>query len=362
MSRFTTVLTNKRVVIASITAVAVTAALVSASMAIATSDSSEASEAEPTSDIMFAEPVDDVTFAGVGPDVLVDTGAITGPVFAGDYGAYVQQLRAARAQKAAQEEAERIAEQQRLQVQQQEQQAGAVTDQKIDAGNIAAPPAYVELPPITMPPISPVEDDQGGATSDDQNTGGNWSVPSDLSSDLPADYRTLTQCAFTGKSLKEKINLIGALARQDMRESGILASVTIAQCILESGWMESGLAKYNGMFGIKACAMENNWADSPWTGTGVNMQTKEEYTPGTMTEITACFRTYPNVWNSIKDHSAYLVHAKKGASARYPGIVENRDPRSVITIIKNGGYATASDYGDYIMRIIDMYDLTRFDR
>ena len=39
----------------------------------------------------------------------------------------------------------------------------------------------------------------------------------------------------------------------DMQKSGVLASLTIAQAILESGWGKSGLTvKGNALFGIKA--------------------------------------------------------------------------------------------------------------
>lgn len=46
--------------------------------------------------------------------------------------------------------------------------------------------------------------------------------------------------------------MVGLLAQADMQKSGILASLTIAQAILESGWGTSELAtKANALFGIK---------------------------------------------------------------------------------------------------------------
>ncbi|RGM25126.1 hypothetical protein DXC31_02630 [Mediterraneibacter gnavus] len=60
---------------------------------------------------------------------------------------------------------------------------------------------------------------------------------------------------------------------------GILVhSPIIAQAILESGWGESKLAaKYHNYFGLKC--------GSKWTGKSVNLTTKEEYQPGTLTTI-----------------------------------------------------------------------------
>ena len=40
---------------------------------------------------------------------------------------------------------------------------------------------------------------------------------------------------------KKFIERVGALAAADMQKSGVLASLTIAQAILESGWGKSGL-------------------------------------------------------------------------------------------------------------------------
>lgn len=56
---------------------------------------------------------------------------------------------------------------------------------------------------------------------------------------------------------KKFIERVGALAAADMQKSGVLASLTIAQAILESGWGKSGLTvKGNALFGIKAGTSE----------------------------------------------------------------------------------------------------------
>ena len=48
---------------------------------------------------------------------------------------------------------------------------------------------------------------------------------------------------------KKFIERVGALAAADMQKSGVLASLTIAQAILESGWGKSGLTvKGNALF------------------------------------------------------------------------------------------------------------------
>lgn len=153
---------------------------------------------------------------------------------------------------------------------------------------------------------------------------------------------------------------MGQMAQADARKSGILPSVTIAQAILESGWMESGLAQHNNLFGMKSVISGNTWGGSTWTGTVVDMETGEEY-DGQQVTITAGFRGYENCWLSVQDHSAYLANAMNGDSLRYDGIVGNKDARSSVEIIKAGGYATGSSYVNSVMSVIEANDLTRFD-
>lgn len=282
-----------------------------------------------------------------------------GPVFNGDYAEYHRVLVESREQakaRAEQEERDRL-EKEAADTAATQANAGANNRDEIDQSNVAQTNYSIELPEVNLPPISEVTE----SSVPPEAVGAAPKQESYVAPGLPSNYRTLQQSDFSGKSLSQKIELMGALARQDMHESGILASVTIAQAILESGWMESGLARYNSLFGIKACKLENNWRDSPWNGAAKNFETGEEYTPGTYTTITAAFRIYPNIWDSIKDHSAYLINSRKGSQPRYPGIVGMRDPRAVIQLIKDGGYATSSTYVESLMQIVNMYDLTRYD-
>ena len=52
---------------------------------------------------------------------------------------------------------------------------------------------------------------------------------------------------------KSFIEVVGAIASADMKNSGVAASLTTAQAILESAWGKSELTKTgNALFGIKA--------------------------------------------------------------------------------------------------------------
>ena len=67
-------------------------------------------------------------------------------------------------------------------------------------------------------------------------------------------------------SNQDFIKRVGEIARKDMIDTGILASVTIAQAILESGYGTTELAKkaFN-FFGMKCTLSGNSWA-SAWDG------------------------------------------------------------------------------------------------
>lgn len=160
---------------------------------------------------------------------------------------------------------------------------------------------------------------------------------------------------------KEFVSYIGTLAAADMKKTKILASVTAAQAILESGYGTTDLAvAAKNLFGMKANLSGNNWP-SEWDGKTYTKQTGEEKPDGTPYTVTAEFRKYPDHAASIKDHSDYLTGAKKGAALRYAGLIGETDHKKAITIIKNGGYATDTKYIEKICSIIDRWSLTEYD-
>ena len=158
------------------------------------------------------------------------------------------------------------------------------------------------------------------------------------------------------------INEIAPLAQADMAKTGILAALTIAQAILESGWGRSDLAKNaHNLFGMKKNLSGNTWPGSTWDGKRVcTKDTKEVYSTGAAT-VSAEFRVYNNYAESVSDHSAYLAGAKNGNALRYPGLVGCTDYRKAAQIVKDGKYATAPDYVDKICRIVEQYGLGKYN-
>lgn len=162
-------------------------------------------------------------------------------------------------------------------------------------------------------------------------------------------------------SQAEFVDWIGKLSAEDMKTSGILASVTAAQSILESGYGKSELAlNALNLGGMKAELSGNTWP-SVWDGKIYTKDTAEQEPDGTYITIKADFRAYPSVAAYLADHSAYLAGAKKGDSLRYAGIVGCTDYRTAFQILKDGEYATSLDYVDKLCAVVEKWNLTRYD-
>lgn len=159
------------------------------------------------------------------------------------------------------------------------------------------------------------------------------------------------------------ITKVGPLFTEDQKKTGVLACVSMAQFLLESAYGKSELAQEaNNCFGMKKNLSGNTWAGSKWDGTSVYAkETKEQHADGTYTTITAEFRKYACVEDSIADHSAYLVGAKKGAELRYAGLKGETDYKVAAQIIKDGGYATSLTYVEKLCNLIEQLGLTRYN-
>lgn len=126
-------------------------------------------------------------------------------------------------------------------------------------------------------------------------------------------------------------------------------SPIIAQAILESGWGKSKLAAtYHNYFGLKC--------GTKWTGKSVNMNTQEEYHPGTLTTIADNFRVFDSMEEGVKGYFEFIQ------LSRYQNLKGITDPKTYLETIKADGYATSSTYVDNSMKLINQYDLTQYDK
>lgn len=149
---------------------------------------------------------------------------------------------------------------------------------------------------------------------------------------------------------KNFIKAVGAFASADMKKSGVLASLTVAQAILESAWGKSELATGgNAIFGIKAT--------KSWKGKVYCKDTKECYDGVNLVDVkNAAFRAYDSWEESVEDHSAFLK-----ANKRYKEVIGETDYKKACEAIKAAGYATDPDYVEKLVKLIEDYKLTEFD-
>ena len=166
------------------------------------------------------------------------------------------------------------------------------------------------------------------------------------------------------KSMTEAqiVDKIGSLFTEDQKKTGVLASVSMAQFLLESAYGKSELAQNaNNCFGMKQNLSGNTWAGSAWDGKSIYNKITKEFVEGDYIEITAPFRKYDCIEDSIADHSAYLVGAKKGNILRYAGLKGETNYQKAAQIIKDGGYATSPTYVTNLCNVIQKWNLTKYD-
>lgn len=132
------------------------------------------------------------------------------------------------------------------------------------------------------------------------------------------------------------------VAKDNMTRTGIPASITLGQAILESGAGTGPLSvQANNHFGIK-CHKE-------WTGASIRYTDDEE---------NECFRKYDDPSQSFKDHSYFLT-----SRPRYAELFEFQkdDYKSWAYGLKAAGYATDRQYPDKLIALIERYQLGKFD-
>ena len=160
----------------------------------------------------------------------------------------------------------------------------------------------------------------------------------------------------TKTQVQKFIKEVGAAAlkeAQERRISGkkwILPGITVSQGACESGWGTSQkMVNANALFGIKVGNSKYHFGDA-WKDKAYSTKTKECYDGKTFVEITDMFRAYDSIEDAITDYMDLLCTA-----SRYKDAAKNTDPKSTITAIKNGGYATDPKYINTVMSIYNTY-------
>lgn len=145
-------------------------------------------------------------------------------------------------------------------------------------------------------------------------------------------------------------------------EYGHPAGCTIAQIICESGQGEtmSQLAtRDHNLFGMK---WASSFASAPEVEGKAGWTTREEYTPGQVSTITAYFTVFKGDVECIRFRSRVFLqasHYKDNALVRQ-AIAEHSSDK-MAEGLKDAGWATSSSYVESLKAALDAYDLRRFD-
>jgi hypothetical protein len=132
------------------------------------------------------------------------------------------------------------------------------------------------------------------------------------------------------------------LAIAEMQRTGVPAAIKLAQAILESQSGSSSLAMTaNNHFGIK-CKTE-------WTGSRVFQDDDEKG---------ECFRVYPSVEQSYRDHSDFLRNRPYYADLFK---LDPLDTKGWAWGLKKAGYATNPAYPQRLLSIIRDYNLEQYN-
>jgi len=143
------------------------------------------------------------------------------------------------------------------------------------------------------------------------------------------------------------------IAISEMMTSGIPASITLAQGLLESNHGRSRLStEANNHFGIKC--------GNTWAGPTINVEDDDYDQDGKLTE--SCFRSFASAEASYRAHSAFLLNPKKEYRYGHLFSIGPHDYHAWAMGLQNSGYATDTGYGQKLIKLIETYRLYQYDQ
>jgi flagellum-specific peptidoglycan hydrolase FlgJ len=142
---------------------------------------------------------------------------------------------------------------------------------------------------------------------------------------------------------EQYIKKFKGIAISEMKRTGVPASITLAQGIIESASGNSRLARQiNNHFGIK-CHSRN-----------CKKGHCKNYTDDSHKDFFMSFKTAED---SYRAHSAVVL------KERYTSLLRGRrDYKSWAWALQNGGYATGNKYAQKLIRVIEKYKLNQYDK
>lgn len=181
-----------------------------------------------------------------------------------------------------------------------------------------------------------------------QTTTAKGKVPTSYNKPIPGAPATPNEAARMGY-----IERFKRIAISEMERTGVPASIKLAQGLLESNAGRSTLSgTYNNHFGIKC--------HSDWQGERY-YQEDDDKDPLTGQLIKSCFRVYKNPDESFIAHSEFLRDPRKVNRYGFLFQLPRTDYVAWAEGLERAGYATATDYNEKLVRLIEDYQLAQYD-
>lgn len=142
-------------------------------------------------------------------------------------------------------------------------------------------------------------------------------------------------------------------AQRLQRQYGILASVSMAQAMLESEFGQSELAaSYHNLFGVKTDQSDPD---------GVDFATLE-YFDDEWIEITDRFKVYPDWDASMTAHAELIYYGTSWDQDFYQSVIDGDTYEAQAEALQTSGYATDPDYSAKLVSMIEEWDLAQYDQ
>jgi flagellum-specific peptidoglycan hydrolase FlgJ len=144
-------------------------------------------------------------------------------------------------------------------------------------------------------------------------------------------------------------------------QTGVPASITMAQAILESGWGEHHIGSANNYFGVKAHTVKGQVSYGDIATGYVDRSTKEHLKKSnTDVTITAHFRAYADMGGSFRDHGMFLRNNPRYQSA-VDAYAKTKNADEFARGLQKAGYATDPHYAELLISIMKSHDLYKYN-
>lgn len=221
---------------------------------------------------------------------------------------------------------------------------GGLTGQKVNSKKLVSKKAYrEELKKREQDRFRQAQQDIAAQKAREENNKKHQVKKHDNSQKASEVLTATSQVKVTADLIAEYIATYKNVAKDNMQQHGIPASITLAQGVLESGSGQGTLSRNaNNHFGIK-CHKE-------WDGPSVR------HTDDAPDE---CFRKYDSPSESYRDHSLFLT-----SRSRYNSLFDlpKDDYKAWAHGLKKAGYATDPKYAEKLISLIERYSLYEYDK